>query len=232
MILACANVKGGQGKSTWAANLAAHLKAPLLDLDPSQGDSHAWAEAARHPSRLVWPEEFWPVMEAAAQESTWSIADCPPLEGEATRGALGLARIALVPVTPSGSQDARAWGRMISLVEEVRQGPNPQLKVAVVLNALRPRTAWSDDFQALVREYHDPNKGQWFLGSVNQRVAVADAFAEGRMAFKGHGPEAQEFLDIFDKFDKIIKKSHQGVIHHGPPQPPPVRRQRRRPSSH
>ena len=207
MILACANVKGGQGKSTWATNLAAYLSAPLLDLDPSQGDSHAWAETAGHPSRLVWPEEFWPVMETAASEPTWSIADCPPLEGEATRGALGFARIALVPVTPAGSQDARAWGRMVSLVEEVRQGPNPNLKVAVVLNALRPRTTWSDDFLSLVRKYHAPNKGQWFLGTVHQRVAVADAFADGKTAFAGHSPGAKEFSDIFDMFGKIIKKA-------------------------
>lgn len=207
MILACANVKGGQGKSTWASNLAVYLSAPILDLDPSQGDAHAWAESAGHPSHLVWPEEFWPMMEGAALEPTWSIADCPPLEGEATRGALGFARIVLVPVTPTGSQDARAWGRMVSLIEEVRQGPNPRLKVAVVLNALRPRTTWSDDFLSLVRKYHDPNNGQWFLGTVHQRVAVADAFAEGKAVFTGSHPGAREFLDILDKFAKIIRKA-------------------------
>lgn len=205
MLLAVANVKGGQGKSTWASTLAAWLEGELLDLDPSQGDSYGWAEAAGHSTRLVWPEDLWATLEEAAADHNWHIADCPPLEGEATRGALALARVVVVPVVPSGAPEARAWGRMLGLIEEARKGPNPSLKAAALLNAVRPRLALVDDFIKLMKDFHHPSESQWFLGVAAQRVAVADAFAAGRMPFHGSGPEAQEFVAILEKIGKIVK---------------------------
>ena len=54
MLMASANFKGGQGKSTWAAILATWLgdQVEILDLDFGQGDSLAWAKRAGRPARL------------------------------------------------------------------------------------------------------------------------------------------------------------------------------------
>lgn len=179
MLLSSINFKGGQGKSLWAAILAAWLgdDTEILDLDPKQGDAHAWAQKAGRPSRLIWPKDLDKTLRNAASSSGWQVADCPPHEGEETRLALELSAIVIIPVVPAGAQDARAWGRMQDAIQDARV-VNPGLKVAAILNAAR-QTALSKEFINMLQDWHAPKEGRAVLGVVPQRVALSEAFGAG-----------------------------------------------------
>ena len=179
MLISSVNFKGGQGKSLWAAILAGWLDAELLDLDPRQGDAHDWAEKAGRKSRLIWTDYATVLRQASIDPKNWFVADCPPHEGEETRAALRYSHLVVVPVVPSGAQDARAWGRMTSALAEAKL-ENPGLKVAAVLNANR-QTALAKEFLVMLKEWHQPKVGQAVLGVVPQRVALAEAFGAGEI---------------------------------------------------
>lgn len=200
-LVAVANVKGGQGKSTWSAILKSHLNGSglVLDLDPQQGDAHTWAQAAGVDSKLIWPETLFEDLEAAANDNLWwHVADCPPNEGEATRAALALAAIVFVPLIPGGAQDAQAWGRMSDLLEEAWK-VNPDMEAVVLLNSVRP-TALSRDFQELLQSWHSPEDGRNFIGSVPMHVAIAETIAKGKAPAD---PAVRKALKGFDKVVKI-----------------------------
>lgn len=203
MLVAVANTKGGQGKTTWSCALAGWLEAELLDLDPQQGDSISWGEMAGHPVRVVWPEESLDALEACSKDKIWHVADCPPHEGEAMRAALAYAQAVLVPVGP-GPQDARGWGRMQELLQEAKEGPNPALRVGLVLNGLRPRIALHEAVAKMLRDAHKPSEGVWFLGVAGLRQAVAEAYATGAHPFLVSGHAGEEFQEILKMFTKIV----------------------------
>lgn len=200
-LMSVANVKGGQGKSTWSAILKSHLNGSglLMDLDPQQGDAHTWAETAGVASKLIWPENLFEDLEAAANDTLWwHVADCPPNEGEATRAALALAAIVFVPLIPGGAQDAQAWGRMSDLLDEAWK-VNPDMEAVVLLNSVRP-TALSRDFKDLLESWHSPEQGRNFIGSVPMHVAIAETIAKGKAP---NDPAVRKALKSFDKVVKI-----------------------------
>jgi len=179
MLLSSVNFKGGQGKSLWSGILADWLgpQAEILDCDPKQGDSHAWAEKAGRPSRLVWPRDLGQILRDAAKSPEWHVVDCPPNEGDETRLALELSAMVVIPVVPAGAQDARAWGRMTDAIADAR-ALNPGLKAAAILNAAR-QTALSREFITMLEAWHAPKEGRSVLGVVPQRVALSEAFGAG-----------------------------------------------------
>lgn len=178
MLISSMNYKGGQGKSLWSAILAQWADAELLDMDHRQGDAHAWAQAAGRPSRVV-SRSFDETLKAAAAAPGWFVADCPPHEGEETLSALRHSHLVVIPVVPSGAQDARAWGRMQDALEAAWR-LNPGLKAAVVLNANR-QTALAKEFLEVLKAWHAPSKARCVLGVVPQRVALAEAFGAGQV---------------------------------------------------
>jgi cellulose biosynthesis protein BcsQ len=180
MLLSSMNFKGGQGKSLWAGILADWLGpgTEILDLDPKQGDAHAWAQKAGRPSRLVWPHDLAGALREGAASPDWFVVDCPPYEGEETRLALELSAMVVVPVVPAGAQDARAWGRMQDAIQDAR-AVNPGLKAAAILNASR-QTALSKEFVSMLQAWHAPKSGNAVLGAVPQHVALAEAFGAGQ----------------------------------------------------
>lgn len=179
MLISSINFKGGQGKSLWAAILAGWLgpKTEILDLDPKQGDAHAWAEKAHRPSRLVWSRDLVVTLHDAAVSQDWSVVDCPPHEGEETRLALELSAMVIIPVVPAGAQDARAWGRMQDAIKDAKT-LNRGLKAGAILNGTR-HTAISREFYELLKTWHAPHEGRAVLGTVPQRVALSEAFGAG-----------------------------------------------------
>ena len=179
MLISSINFKGGQGKSLWAAILASWLgpKTEILDIDPKQGDAHAWAEKAHRPSRLVWPRDLVITLHDAASAPEWFVVDCPPHEGQESRLALELSAMVIIPVVPAGAQDARAWGRMQDAIKDAKT-LNSGLKAGAILNGTR-HTALSRDFYELLKAWHAPREGRAVLGTVPQRVALSEAFGAG-----------------------------------------------------
>lgn len=198
MLVSSINFKGGQGKSLWAAILADWLgpRTEIIDLDPRQGDAHAWAEKAGRPSRIVWTDAAKILLQASASD-TWFVADCPPHEGEETRSALQHSHLILIPVVPSGAQDARAWGRMQDAIADARS-LNPGLKAAVVLNSAR-QTALTREFIEMLQVWHKPKLGQAVLGAVPQRVALSESFGAGSV------PADPAVASVLKKFGAFAK---------------------------
>lgn len=205
-LLSVSNVKGGQGKSTWSAALAGLLRAPLYDLDARQGDSYAWAQAAGHTARLVRDHEAGAVLGEAAEAKGWIVADCPPAESAIHRAALAAASVVVVPVVPSGAQDARAWGRMQDLLREAadfrRQHGERQLQM-VLLNCVRPRVGLTADFVDLLQAWQNTKEGRVYVGAVGQRLAYAEHFASGARIADG----SQEMEEVTKRIDSLIKNA-------------------------
>jgi cellulose biosynthesis protein BcsQ len=200
-LIACANVKGGQGKSTWAVILASMLEAGLLDVDFAQGDSCDWAARADFsPAEKVWPESVVERMGQASEDARWWVADCPPGEGVAFRAALGAATAILVPVG-CGTNDIRGWGRMSTVLAEVRKELSPLVRVGIVLNGVRAGCRTHEEavefFQTTV---HDPKALTWFLGTVGLRQAIPDAIRDGRSPAMVGGIAGDEIQLISHKF--------------------------------
>lgn len=182
MLCAISNPKGGQGKSLTAGTMAVALEATLLDLDPRQGDSLRFARKAGLQCRLIQAGEAKEVIEEAAGSDAWFVADCPPAESDAHRYAVFAADIVVVPLAADGAQDIRGWYRGSQLLAEAvhyraAQGLG-QIQVAF-LNRTR-RTAMTSAVANILQGWADPEEGRHYLGLVGQRVALAEAYAEGK----------------------------------------------------
>jgi cellulose biosynthesis protein BcsQ len=203
MLIAVANTKGGQGKTTWACALAAFLEAELLDANPENGDAEAWAKLAGHACRFVYPDRLED-LEAAAAAKTWAVVDCPPWDGRETRAALALSHAVLVPVA-AGYQDLRGLARMAILAREAQSQANPHLKVAIIGNGRRAGVTFTDTWEKALHDHHHPKEGVHYLGSIPQRQAIVDAFGAGLPAFLAGDPAGHEAKDILTKFVGLLK---------------------------
>ena len=201
-LLAVANTKGGQGKTTWACTLASFLDAELLDANPENGDAEAWAARAKHPCRFIYPDRL-EELDQLARKPSWTVVDCPPWDGRETRAALALSQVVLIPVG-TGYQDLRGLGRMAKLVDDARAHANPRLKAAILGNGRR-LVAFSETWEAALEAYHAPKQGTYFLGAMPQRQAIVDAFGDGLPAHHAGQPAARECREILDRFAALLK---------------------------
>lgn len=197
-IIACANLKGGSGKSVLAIHLAYVLQAVLVDMDP-QGDSSDWARrsgkvTAHH---VHGKHETFAILNATPGAI---VIDTPPGEGENLRTALAACDVVVIPVKP-GSSDLRALGRMLKLVSEAR-AVNSSLKAAVVFNEAKAGTALTREVE---RALHS-TEGVTYLGHLGDRVAFPEAIAGGEVVSPGT-PAADEILTITKNLASLIKEA-------------------------
>lgn len=202
-LIAIANTKGGQGKTTWACALAAYLEAELLDANPENGDAEAWAKLAGHPCRMIYPDHLED-LEAAASSKAWAVVDCPPWDGRETRVALAVAKVVLVPVA-AGYQDLRGLARMVTLIREAKENANPKLQAAILGNGRRSSAAFTETWEQALQKHHHPKQGFYYLGSVPQRQALVDAFGAGLPAFLAAEPAGKEAKEFLAKFVDLLK---------------------------
>jgi chromosome partitioning protein len=115
-VVAVAQQKGGAGKSTVAANLAACLAAggrrvALLDTDPQRSLSRWHEERQRHPGNRAATLHFaaaagWRLsgaVERLRREQDWIILDTPPHAETDAKLAIRVADFVLMPVQPSAA---------------------------------------------------------------------------------------------------------------------------------
>ncbi len=202
-IIAVANLKGGVGKSTIAVNLASSLaadgaSAAIIDAD-SQGTASFWEMqghlpiAARAPpleeaaergliSRLVSTEasrervriEDWKAALTGGGED-YLVIDCPPHVGLATRAALALADLVVVPVTAS-TADVAATAPALHLIRKARdQRPDKGPKCLIVPSKVDRSTATGRSIEIILKRF-----GETVGPAICQRVAFADSVAFGQ----------------------------------------------------
>ncbi|MEQ8457066.1 MAG: ParA family protein [Sandaracinaceae bacterium] len=181
-IVAVVSEKGGVGKSTIAASLAAHwhnlgLKVLAVDLDP-QGTLQDWAAIAEAngvdgPAVIGIADTVRSAVPPLAQSHDITVLDCPGRMGRRLAGALMIADCAVVPVPP-GAPDAWALGRVLEKIGEAQE-LRPDLRAAVVVNrAIRTRVA-----QATVEALANVDGVEHCPVQVGNRAAIAEAIAAG-----------------------------------------------------
>lgn len=142
MILVCANVKGGPGKSCLAQNLAVYLqivagkKIMLIDGDPQQTTAD-WIAERRESEKL--PDIRFAKMAGKIRDDLLDlernydaiIVDCGGHDSETMRYALSAATHALIPFRPK-RRDIKLLPKMDEILELIRP-INPDCKIASII---------------------------------------------------------------------------------------------------
>lgn len=200
MLIVVSNLKGGSGKTTWACEIAGHFGYSIIDLDP-QGDASIWARTKERHYSAPHPNRAAAELAAARQSLAWVVADCPPAESKITVTALEFANVVVVPVR-GGPQDLQGWGRMKTLLEEVRQ--RNDCKVGIIANAMRP-VGTLDDVLEVLKAEHRPRDGVYYLGAVGLRQATTYAYLEGETVSQRSGEAGAEFVSVLEQLRKLTR---------------------------
>jgi cellulose biosynthesis protein BcsQ len=205
MLISTWSQKGGCGKTTMAVQGIFHFGAQALDLDElNKHDLAKWCAKAGLPCERSSPERARELLQQASSDErrVWW-ADCQP--GDLPRtNLLGMAyaSVVLVPVRGGGEQDLAQLGRCAGRVKEIREGGNPELKMAVVFNAARD-TARDRAGEMAVRSWCAAN-GDHFLGVTRLRDAYADAYSKGTSVLALGGPAAAEMTEILRQLVALV----------------------------
>jgi len=179
-VVAVAQRKGGAGKSTVAANLAAALAASddrvaLLDTDPQQSLGHWHAEREQRGDQarpLIFQAiSGWRIpaaLDRLRRETAFVILDTPPHDDTDARIAIRGADLVLMPLQPSAA-DLWASDATAQLAKAERRG------IVAVLNRLPPQRKVRDGIEAALAA-----RGIRVLGAgLGNRAPFVTAFAQG-----------------------------------------------------
>ena len=197
-VICLAQQKGGAGKTTLAAMLAAALSGrgsvALIDSDP-QGSLGMWARArAEEPVTGIAckSESAWGVSSAAKslrRDHDFVIVDTPPKIDSDLRPALRAADLVLVPAAPSPLD---LWATEDALELAGREAGS----VLLVLNRVPARGRLSEALQEVVAQM-DVRRAET---PIRARVAYAEAMGSGlgvteKARWKAAGAEIQALAD-------------------------------------
>jgi chromosome partitioning protein len=183
VVITVAQQKGGTGKTTLVANLAAALLVPgdagrkvaLLDIDPQKSLTR-WndirrARAQPAPNLIFSDVQGWRLaaeLDRLKREHDVVVIDSPPRTDTDARLAIRGADIVLVPLQPS-PPDLWAAEGTVKLIADERG------KAAIVLNRVPPTSKLRDSVVADIR-----GRGWPLMTSIiGNRTGFANAFAEG-----------------------------------------------------
>jgi chromosome partitioning protein len=176
-IIVFASRKGGTGKTTLTGHVAVAVEAAghgpvvLMDGDP-QGSLADWWDAreAMTPAfaACASAELAASCAQLAADGAAWCLIDTPPAAGDATRAAIAVADLVIIPVRPS-PHDLRAIGATIDMCRDAGR------PFVFVVTQAKPLTAITAQIVAALSEH-----GQVAPILIGDRVAYASAMADGR----------------------------------------------------
>lgn len=205
-IIAATQQKGGAGKTTLAAHIAAaaaerKLRVTLFDIDP-QGSLTAWADArAQSGAKLDLPVEavaghrVRAAAQSAARDVDLVVIDAPPHAETETLQALRAADLALAPLQPSPLD---LWASR-SVLDAAR---GVGVDCRFVLNRTPPRAKIVETVLAKAKEM-DAAVLKARLGA---RVAFAAAMAEGLTALEAEprSRAAEETKALFAEVRRLL----------------------------
>ena len=186
MILTVGNIKGGVGKSTLAANIAAHLARAGSDVLVIDGDEQASAATfAAIRSELALPAGAFTTVQlqgaairqqarGLGSESSEIVIDVGGRDTGSLRAALTVTDAILIPFQPR-SVDLWAAEAIAALVREARE-VNESLKAFALLNIADAQGKDNDDAAAALVAV----EGIALLpGTIGRRKAFPNAFSAG-----------------------------------------------------
>src|SRR6266700_3890078 len=166
-IIAIANNKGGVGKTTTAMNLAGAFvlkehKVLAIDLDPQCNASIAFnviVDANSPGIRHLLVGDRFSLSQCLYDRGSYCdfvLLDCPPDMGVLTQSALVAAHEVIIPVDV-GFFSVAGLARIVSIINDIRNTYNPELKIAGVLaTKYDPRTTLSETTVSEIRAQRLP----------------------------------------------------------------------------
>jgi chromosome partitioning protein len=179
VVITVAQQKGGTGKTTLAANLAATLAAgrriALLDIDPQRSLTrwHALRSARTEPTAVLTFSDVsgWRLtaeLDRLKRGHDFVLVDSPPQIDTDARIAIRGADLVLVPVQPSPPDVWAAEGTLKLAAAERRPA-------AIVMNRVPPTSRLSGTIAAEMTARKLP----LLRSAIGNRTGFASAFAEG-----------------------------------------------------
>lgn len=207
-VVVFASRKGGTGKSTLTAHLAAHVAKPtrravVIDADP-QGSLSLWhgIRAGEHPALKRAPRGVEEAVRQARREGyEWAFIDTPPNKSAVVAEAIRLATLVVIPARPSVF-DVAAVTETIALCRELRT------PYAVVFNAAPAKR--NDAEAAIVADARAGLvgiKAPVWSGQITQRSDLCLALGAGAGAkeFDADSLAAAEIAQLWGAIDKSVK---------------------------
>lgn len=204
IVITVAQQKGGTGKTTLAANLAAALaptrRVALLDIDP-QGSLTRW-----HGLRLAAPDPVakltfsnvsgWRLtaeLERLKREHDIVVVDSPPQIDTEAKLAVRGATLVLIPVQPSPPDVWAAEGTLKLAADERRPA-------AIVLNRVPAAPRMRETIAADLAERGLP----LLSAAIGNRVGFVDAFAAG-LGVTEFAPRSSAARELRLLMDEILE---------------------------
>ena len=171
LTVAVAGLKGGVGKTLITYHLAGAAKAAglaeviIVDTDPLKAALAIARKGDPQELEVLAVSALGEELPPAAQSKDLVIIDCPPSDGFVTRAAMVLADLVLLPTNP-GPTDFFALGGADDEPEEMKgtvdlirlavKEARPDLRVAFVLNRMKPRQILSGSAPAALQAFGLP----------------------------------------------------------------------------
>jgi chromosome partitioning protein len=207
-VIVFASRKGGTGKSTLAAHLAAHAARPsrpmlLIDADP-QGSLSLWHElrGSEQPALRRAARGIEDAVKTAKREGyEWVFVDTPPNKSSLVAEAIGLATLVVIPARPSVF-DIAAVTDTIALCRELRK------PYAVVINAApAKRSEIEASIVADARAGLTGIKAPVWSGQITQRGDLCFALGAGAGAreFDPDSLAAAEIANLWGAIERSVR---------------------------
>jgi chromosome partitioning protein len=206
-VLAFASRKGGTGKSTLVAHLAAHRHTPtrpclLIDDDP-QGSLTLWNELrgeSRLPLKIVKRDMGQTIKKAKQKGFAWVLIDTPPNTSASVVEAIEAATLVIIPCRP-GLFDIDAVQETVALAR------NARTPYAVVFNAAPPRREHLEAPAVWVArnclsEWHVPVWGGQITHRASFSLALTDE--DGVKGYQSDPGAAAEIAGLWSAIDKSV----------------------------
>jgi chromosome partitioning protein len=208
IVITVASRKGGSGKSTLTAHLAAYAnkasrRCLIIDADP-QGSLSLWHTLRKSGEPLLRnaTRGIDNLIKAAKDaELDWVFIDTPPQTSGIVNDAIRAATLVVIPARPSVF-DLDAVKQTIEYARERRK------PYAIVLNGAPPkRDAFDAPSTFAAREILDGLKAPVWSGQITQRTIYSLALAEGEGAreFDPDSQAAGEVARLFSAIERSVK---------------------------
>jgi chromosome partitioning protein len=220
-VIVFASRKGGSGKSTLTAHLAAHVHKPsrpclLVDADP-QGSLTLWHKlrGTNEPPLKTANRSVSEIVASAKREGyEWVFIDTPPNMSAVVEDAVRNATMVIIPARP-GVFDVNAVQETIQTCRSARK------PYAVVMNgAPALREGSESPIVTIAREALAKFRAPVWSGQITNRadLLLALAHGEGAQEYYSAGRAASEISRLWSAIDRSVKAirgnaSANGAMH-------------------